>query len=207
MARSKVPNTNGTGDTNWDTFARVYDGVTTVQELYVQRSEPANATYDAVATLVLTTTGTDHLLALAGDGINYTRLKQISVEQSLGSTAGLADLRLYRTSSLPVVGGGTTIVPRPRDTSDAAYGGACISRPGTKGTEGVQLLQKRLYLVSTAAIGAQPNRWDWYAHEDDGLKPIIIGPATTDGIALKIVSGLSGSEVDVTFTFTVDSSL
>jgi hypothetical protein len=66
-------------------------------------------------------------------------------------------------------------------------------------------LQKRLWLTNT--IAAQPVSWEWQALLSDARKPIIIGPATTDGICLKIVTGIATSTLDISVTFTVDSSL
>jgi hypothetical protein len=143
-----------------------------------------------------------------GDGTLYTRIKRIYVEQVVGATTRtLAELSVFRLSTAGT--GGTAITARGRDSADS-YAGGVMTLPTVKGTEGVELLHKRLQLLNTADVAANlanPNSWEWLAHGEMNEKPIIIGPATTDGIALKLITGIAVSTLDISITFTTDTTL
>jgi hypothetical protein len=69
----------------------------------------------------------------------------------------------------------------------------------------VTLIQKRLWL--TNSIAAQPVSWEWLARGHHGQKALTIGPTATDGICLKIVTGIASATVDITVEFTTDTAL
>lgn len=181
---------------------------TTTEEIYVQRAEPANPTYVAMASSIATTTSASHLMFIMADGTNYTRIKRIYIEQVVGASAAtLIQLQVFRLSTAG--SGGTTVTARGLDAADT-YAGTIQTLPTVKGTEGVQLLQKRMQLLTTAQVAAttvNPTAWEWLAHEEDGRKPIVFGTTSTDGIAIKIVTGITTGTLDLSVTFTTDTAL
>lgn len=199
MSDGMISVTEGSGK-NWRTNERTI-AASDVQELYVQQAESANPTFTVIAAGVSTTVGADHLIFIQADGTNYTRIKRIFVEQCVAAgSATLARLQVLRTSDAG--SGGSAITARGLDAADS-YTGTIETLPSSKGTEGVVLLQKRLWL--TNSIATQPNSWEWRANERE--KPIVIGETATDGICLKIVTGIASGEVDITVEFTTDTAL
>lgn len=201
MAESLIAVTEGSGK-NWRTNQRTIDS-SDVEDLRVVPAEPADPTFTALASGIATTTSASHLIFIQADGTNYTRIKRIYVEQvAAAGSSTLAQLQIIRTSTAG--SGGGAITARPMDTADA-YTGTIQTLPSSKGTEGVTLLQKRLWLPNS--IAAQPNSWEWVAGEQDNRKPIVIGVTSTDGICLKIVTGIASATVDISITFTTDTAL
>jgi hypothetical protein len=201
MTESLIAETEGSGKNrhSWQRTIEAND----VEDTFVLLAEPANPTFSVIASSIATTTSASHLLFIQGDGTNYTRIKRIYVEHVVGAgSATLAQLQILRTTTAG--SGGTSKTAYGFDGADT-YAGTIQTLPSSKGTEGDLLLQKRLWLTNT--IAAQPVSWEWQALLSDARKPIIIGPATTDGICLKIVTGIATSTLDISVTFTVDSSL
>jgi hypothetical protein len=198
-AESTVAVTEGSGK-NFHTIATSIGG-TTKEDQVVVTGEHYLATYSALAAGVSTATSASHLAVLEGDGTNYIRLHRIYISQvAAAGAATLAQYQVFRTTTASTTG--TALNPRPFDGADTnPYAGRAVTIPGAKGTEGNQLLHFRHWL--TNSIAAQPNAVEWVARPDQ--KPIIVGPATTDGIALKIVTGIASGTVDITLEFSVSS--
>jgi hypothetical protein len=198
MSTSVIGVDEGT-DKYWDTDQRTKSG-TAKESLIVLEGESANPTYTAIAKTIATTTSASHLIFIQGDGTLYTRIKSVLVQQVVAAGAAtLAELSLFRTSTAG--SGGGAITARPYDTTDSAYGGTIQTLPSSKGTEGVEIWHRRLWL--TNSIAANPNTVTWTATA--GLKPIIVGPATTDGVCLKIITGIATSTVDIMIEFTTST--
>jgi hypothetical protein len=201
VATSLIAFTDGSGK-NWESFQRTRNS-TAYENLVVLPGEPAQPTFTALASSIVTTTGASHLIMLQADGTLYTRIKRIMVEQVVGATtATLAQLQIVRVSTAGT--GGSAITARGLDAADS-YAGTIATLPTVKGTEGNILLQKRLWLLQT--VNTQPNMWEWVSSPSDGRKAITIGPTSTDGIVLKIVTGIATSTVDITIEFTTDTAL
>lgn len=201
MPDSVINITEGSGKAQ-HTWQRTISA-TNKEDTFVLLAEPANPTYGALAASVVTTTSASHLIFIQADGTNYTRIKRIYVEQVVAATtATLAQLQVIRTTTAG--SGGTAVTARGFDSADT-YAGTIQTLPSTKGTEGNTLLQRRLWLLST--VNTQPFSWEWLAQESDARKPIIIGPSSTDGICLKLVTGIAVGTLDIAITFTVDSVL
>jgi hypothetical protein len=205
VATSLIAFTDGSGK-NWESFQRTRNS-TAYENMVVIPGEPAQPTFTALASSIVTTTGASHLIMLQADGTLYTRIKRIMVEQVVGATtATLAQLQIVRVSTAGT--GGSAITARGLDAADS-YGGTIATLPTVKGTEGNILLQKRLQLLTTAQVAAttvNPNSWEWQAMPNHGKKAITIGPTSTDGIVLKIVTGIATSTVDITLEFTTDTA-
>ncbi len=175
---------------------------TAKESQFVLEEEAVRATYSAIATSVSTATSSSHMLSINGDGTNYVRLRRLNITQTVAAGAAtLANIQIVRISTL--ASGGGAITARPYDAGDSAFGGTAQSLPSSKGTEGTVLWIGRLWL--TNSIAAQPNTIEWVARSN--MKPIIFGTATTDGIVIKIATGIASGQVDVSAEFTVSSYL
>lgn len=199
MARttSVVAVTEGSGK-NFNTFSTSWGGTAKEDQVVVQ-GIGVYPKYFMNGTAIATTTSASHLFALEGDGTNYMHVTRIYVAQSddVPAAASLAQLQVFRTTTASTTG--TALSPRPADGNDTnPWGGRAVSLPGGKGTEGNMLLQGRIYLA-TSAVAAAPTFWEWNARTSD--KAIIIGNATTDGLVLKIVTGIASAALDYTVEF------
>ena len=129
--------------------------------------------------------------------------KPVSANEFMATpgTAGVADIRVLRTSTAGT--GGGTVNARAFDATDTSpYAGVCQTDPTSRGTEGDQLLQFRL---PTFAATGNSGEVEWCA--DDKSKPIIIGTATSSGICVKIQTGIATVTADVEVEFSVSSHL
>jgi hypothetical protein len=188
-------------DKNLSTWQRTI-GATSVQEQVLLPGEAYQATYSALATGISTAASASHLIALEADGTNYVRIRRIYISQAaLAGAAATAQLQVVRTTTASSAG--TSVTARAFDEADSAYGGAIRTLP-TKGTEGSILLQSRLGLTAAQPV-TSVYAWEWRA--SDAEKPIIIAPANTNGIALKIVTGIASATCDVTIEFTTTTYL
>lgn len=192
-------------DKNLDTMARSIGG-NTVQQQAVFLAEPIEQTYTFTAQNVATTTSASHLAFIQGDGTLYTRVNWFEIEQqTMAGSAAIAEIRVYRTTTAG--SGGGSISCYPVDGADTSpYGGVAMTLPSSKGTEGVLLYQCRLPLlaaVPTATGVTALRRWERHPYE----KPLIIAPATTNGLVWKIVTGIATSTVNITIGFTTTAYL
>lgn len=202
MAESTLGWTDGAGK-NIHTWQRSVDATNKEDQVFLP-GEQHLATYVANAAGVSTATSASHLIFIQGDGTNYTRISRITVRQAaLAGAAATAQLSVIRTSTAG--SGGGAVSARPFDAGDTdPYAGTIQTLPSSKGTEGVTLLIGRLGLVAAAPVDAR-NVWSW--ERGPWGKPIIIGTATTNGVCLKITTGIATSTVDITVEFTLTSYL
>lgn len=202
-AEGVIAVTEGAGK-SWHTVSTTWSGTAKEDQVTVQGIGWAPK-YSAVGSAISTATSASHLFAIEGDGTNYIHLTYFSVEQvAAAGSATLAQLQLFRTTTASTTG--TALNPRPWDGADTnPWGGRAVSLPGGKGTEGNQLWQRRMALSNAAATTAAPNRIEWSARTTD--KAIIVGPAVTDGIVLKIVTGIASATVDYYIEFFVTSAI
>ena len=150
----------------------------------------------------MTTTSASHLFFLQGDGTLYTRVNWFEIsQQTLAGGAATAEIRVYRTTTAGT--GGTSISCYPVDGNDTSpYAGVAMTLPTAKGTEGVLLYQMRLPILAAAPV-LQTYRWERQNYE----KPWIIAPATTNGLAWKLVTGIATSTLNITVGFSVSIAL
>ena len=184
-----------------DTMARSIGG-STVQQQMVLLGEPIEQTYTFTAQNVATTTSASHLAFVQGDGTLYTRVHWFEIEQqTLAGGAATAEVRVYRTTTAGT--GGTTISCYPVDGGDTSpYAGVAMTLPTAKGTEGVLIYQCRLPILAAAPVTAI-RRWEQNIYE----KPWIIAPATTNGLAWKLITGIATSTVNITIGFSTSTYL
>jgi hypothetical protein len=99
--------------------------------------------------------------------------------------------------------GGSAVTPSPYDTADT-YSGGAMTLPSSKGAEGANLLSVNV-TSPTAGATLSGNQYVW--EPGIGSKPIIFGPATSNGIAVKNILANAGGLVMVTIEFTTTSYL
>ena len=170
------------------------------EDQYVLQGEGAYPTYVARAGGVSVATANDHLLQIMGDGSNYSRIKSISVYPAAATSAGSIRVILLRLSTAGT--GGSSVTLAPFDTADT-YGGGAMALPSSKGTEGVTLLSWSMHIPTSSSAGMTPYIWT----PRPGMKPIIFGTATSNGIALKVITAATGGTVDAMVEFTTTSYL
>lgn len=199
MAESELAVTPGSG-LNLRTDTKTISGTTRHQQVMLL-GDASVPTYTAIGISCSLASSGDHLLIVQGDGSNYTRIHRITIRGATPGTAGVADIRVLRTSTAG--SGGGTVNARAFDAADTTpYAGLCMTDPTSRGTEGDQLLQFRL---PTYASTGSSGMVEWKA--GDRSKPIIIGTSTANGICVKIQTGIATVTVDVEVEFTVTSFL
>jgi hypothetical protein len=160
------------------------------------------ATYSVLASNISVATSAAHVLQIMGDGTNYTRLLRyrITPTDDIPASASVLHFQLWRLSTAGT--GGSSVTARPFDAADSAYGGGAMTLPTAKGTEGVQLWAHRIPVPSALPL---VSGIEWAASERG--KPIIFGTGTGNGVAFKIVTGVSSCTVDIECEIVVSSYL
>lgn len=181
------------------TQSRSYGGTTKEDQLFL-KAQSTRVTYRAYCSAIITTTSASHLAFIQADGTNYTFITGFWIAQTtLAGSVATANIQLIRTSTAGT--GGGAISAYPLDAADTSpYAGTIQTLPTGKGTEGVTLMGGPVGLTATNPM-TTVNQWFWRADDDE--KPITIGTATTDGICIKIITGIATSKVDITLEFTV----
>jgi hypothetical protein len=183
VAESSVNVTEGSGK-RLRTFDRTISS-TLVQEQVFQHGEPYLPTYSIVTRNTAVSTTDAHALQIMAGSSLHVRINSIRVYQyNTATAAGMLELMLYRLTTAGT--GGTSITPRPYDTAEAASGCTAMTLPSSKGTEGVQVGQLRLPVLTAAPLDDPA---EWIAKER--AKPIIIPAGTSNGIALKVYAGIA----------------
>ncbi len=185
-------------DKYFHTAQRDYSG-TNKEDQYVLKAYPVRTTYRAYASAVSTATSLDQLIFIQADGSNYTFINGIRVTQStLAGSPATAKLRIIRTSTAG--SGGGAVSAYPMDAADASpYAGTIQTLPSSKGTEGVTLFGGPMGMTDANPM-TTANQF-FYRFGDDE-KGILIGTAVTDGVCIKIITGISSGAVDVVLEFT-----
>ena len=197
MAEGYINQTEGSGKKarTWQSTI----GGNTVEEQYVLQGEPKQATYSVTQGPVLTTANSHLFQIMAGASLNV-RIKRIEIWPSIAATAvAITTLQLFRLTSAGT--GGTSVTPAVIDPSDGAAGATAMILPSSKGTETTLLWQGSYTAYQTLPTdGAIPAP---IILDSDvlGLKGIKIAAGTSNGIALKNVTGISPAAVVVTIWF------
>jgi hypothetical protein len=175
---------------------------TSREDQFVLLGEPAYPTYTIALSGISVATSAAHVLQVMGDGTNYTRLLRIKVVPGYATSAAASSISIVRLSTAGT--GGTSRTPSPHDTADT-YAGGAMTLPSSKGTEAATLLDFSSLWFPASATGAQQFAQEWLAPPRG--KPIILGTATSSGIALKVGTGLSGGTIGFEVTFSTSSYL
>lgn len=193
MAVSSVRVTEGSGP-YLHTWQRSISSVNR-EDQYVQLGEPALPTY-VIGFEAVTTTTAAHIVQIMSGASTYTRIHKIEVYvNDWPASTSLLQLQVVRLTSAGT--GGTTGTPSAFDTADTASA-TCMSLPTVKGTEGTGLM--RLAVPMGTDVSAAQYTTSWEAL--DRGKPLIIPSGTTNGICLKVVTGIASSGVVAYVYFT-----
>lgn len=194
MAEGIVEVTAGSG-TKLHSWSKTV-GANTVHDEFTLPGEYPLASYFIYATAISVATTSDHVLQIMAGSSLKVRIRRISIEQL--NSASAANLQSFTLIRLTTAGsGGTSVTPRPFDTADSAASCTAMTLPSSKGTEGVTLWGKTLALRQAIATTAtQPEETlEWQQHPN--TPPIIIPAGTSNGICIKIGTGVSTATVNV----------
>ena len=156
---------------------------------FVLPGEIQYPTYNVIANNISIATTDSHVLQIMGDGTNYSRVRRIEIAPFTATSMGILRLLVYRLSTAGT--GGSAVTIAGHDSSDT-YAGAAATLPTAKGTEGA-LLHAFVIGVNASTPTMMPQSFVWEEHQQ--AKPFIFGPATTNGIAFKVVAGLPAGTV------------
>ena len=175
-------------------------GANDVHDEVVILGEQSLAEYRVQTATTLIATSAAHVLQImAGSSLNVY-IRRIAVYQSvLTTTANFAELALFRLTTAGT--GGTSVTPRPLDTTAAAAGATAQTLPTAKGTEGVLIETQLGYVLQTASASLgvpQANLLAAFSFDRPRSQGLRIPAGTANGVALKIVTGVAAAQVFVT---------
>jgi len=179
-------------------------GANIVQDEVVLLGEPYLATYTLVAEGVSTATAASHLLQIMAGSALTVRIRWIQIQQSgLAGAAGTTRIELVRLTTAGT--GGGAITAAKMDTTDGAGGVTGMTLPTVKGTETTVVFADSLGLVAAAPV-LQAGKVIWgVAPPAANHKPLMIPAGTSNGIAIKNISGLASGTVDIVVSCTESS--
>ena len=194
MAEGNVNVTEGSGKRLhvWDRTI----SSTLVHAQFMLPDEYPYACYSVVGDNVSVATSAAHVMQIMSGSSTYTRIRRIHIMQAANATtAGLLTIECRRITSAGT--GGTSVTPAKYDNGDSASSATAQTIPTSKGTESTVIWQKRMQLRQSYATFNEQILWEQLPN----TKPIIIPSGTSNGIALKVVTGQAGATVDVTVEF------
>lgn len=199
MGESLVQVTEGSGK-KLHTWSRTIGGNVVEDEIIVRGDQYLPA-YTTGANGSAIATSADHLLQIMAGASLAVRIRRIRMQQvALGGAAATAFFTIRRLSTAGT--GGTAVTPERMDAGDAAPGATSMILPTAKGTETGELMKTWAIPVESAQpIRAQP--WEWI--EAPGSKPLIIAAGATNGIAIKVTTGIATVTFAVFVEFTEQS--
>ena len=187
--------TGGTGPKlhSWDTTI----GANVVHDEFVLPAEYPYPSYVVPFSNISVATSADHVCALNAGASLKVRVRRIRVEQGASATtAGLVRLSIVRTTTAAPTGG-SAVTPAAYDTADAAAGASARTLPTAKGTETTTLFTGVIILrqaVSTTGSPADDAIFEWVQMPNQ--KPIIIPTGSTNGLVIKVGTGVAAATVD-----------
>jgi hypothetical protein len=194
VAESSVNVTEGSGK-RLHTWDRTISSVL-VQDQYVLPGEPALATYLVPFYNISIAVADDHIIQLMAGSSNYLRVNKIYFQQVASTSAANAAISSFRVYRLTTAGsGGTSITPAKFDAGDPAAGATAMTLPSSKGTEGDALWPFALVIrkaISDTTAQAEMT-WQWEASAR--AKGLIVAAGTTNGLAIKTISGRAGATI------------
>jgi len=196
MSDTSFQITQGSG-TRVHTYDRSIGGQT-VNDQVVLLGIPQLAGYIAAANTISIATANDHVIALmAGTTLN---LYVYRIEVSQRNTCTSQGQAVYEITRLTTNGsGGTTVTPRPYDTTSAAAGASARTLDSSKGTEGVALFRMQHGMYNAMPIPTFDTTDMWEAHFLSQCLRIPAG--TSNGLALKSLVANAAGTVNATIEF------
>ncbi len=127
-------------------------------------------------------------LAVESGPTKTTRIRRLVIANpGAGTAAALLTFELIRTTAAGSVG--TTIVPAPYETTDAAFTGIC-RKDGSTITAGTQLRTFSIFQPATTPGSFSPFVYEFYGQL---AKALTIPAGTANGIALRCINGNAGA--------------
>lgn len=196
MAEASVAVTAGSG-TNLHTNSRTINSTLVHDEFGLPGEFPyACYTVTAVGSIA---TANDHVLQImAGSSLNV-KIRRIRLEQS--AVAGTAAIGSFDILRLTTAGtGGSSVTPAKLDNADAAAGATAMTVPSAKGTESTIIASSRMHVRSAVSTtGSADDAWEWVQLPNS--KPIVIAAGTSNGIAVKSLTAITGASLLVYVEF------
>jgi hypothetical protein len=190
MAESSITVAGAATHTNTRTIS-----ATTMHDQYVLPGEFAYASYVVATASTSIATADAHIVEImAGASLNV-RIRCIHIEcyNNAGTAIGTA-IELWRLSTAGT--GGTAVTPRPLDTADSAAGLTAMTLPSAKGTETVLMGRRVLTVRQTiSTLGGAEDVVEWLY--GDTIKSLILPSGTSNGLAVKVVTGAASATVGV----------
>jgi len=200
MANSTLAVTAGSGS-NLRVNTRTIASVTNLEQ-YVQLADPNEATYNIVTAATSIATANSHTLQIMAGSTLPVYLRRIQVRQfGLATTAAIVNWDLLRLTTAGT--GGTSLTPAPLDSTDSASGATAMTLASSKGTESTVLWRGSSSLTQTVATqNAGENNTLILDLVFDGPRNKVprIAAGTSNGIALKMVTGAAAATVYVVAT-------
>lgn len=170
-------------------------GADTVHQEVWKQGEPYLASYTVTFDGISTATANSHLLQIMAGSSLKVRVRRIEMHQDeVATTAVLMNTRLYRLIAAGT--GGSTTIPNPLETSDAAAGATVMILPTVKGTEGALIAIAKPYMTQTLGASSPLKQpiivWNF---DRPRSKPLIIAAGTSNGIAVKNLTAVAGAQV------------
>lgn len=192
MADGTLAVTAGSG-TYLDMVQRSIGSNTVLQDRTVM-GEPAVATYTAsTVTAISAATAAAHLFQVMAGASLRVPIRRIQLWQVANAGAAtVAQMAIYRLSSAGT--GGGVLTPSSLDPADGASGATVMTLPTAKGTEGA-LLWSGTVTFTNAAQGAGFGPVLDLSFVDDTVKDMVIAAGTSNGIALKHITGVASVTV------------
>jgi hypothetical protein len=205
VPESLIALSEGSGAKNAHTFQLVI-GSSTVEDDIVRLADQYLASYYVPSAAgISAATAASHLLQLMAGGTLNLYLRRVLLYQvGMATTASATDMILTRLSSAGT--GGTAATPSPMDSTDAAAGATAQTLPTAKGTETTNFWRGQVYFnqtLPTFAAGPAPLLiLDLDFDKMPRFKMPRILAGTSNGVALKIISGIAAATVSALFLFT-----
>jgi hypothetical protein len=180
---------NSAGGTRLATNSYTEGGVTVHDEKTIL-GEPYTASYVLGFAAISIATSADHVLQImAGSSLNV-RIRRIRLYQlALAGTASTTPFIIHRLSTAGT--GGTAVGARAVDSGDAAAGMTAMTLPTVKGTEGNFFYRWTMGLYAAHPIVAPAFEWVQLPNS----KPFIIPAGTTNGMAIKVTTGVASATI------------
>lgn len=172
-------------------------GANDVHDEYVLMGEQPLATYAANSPTVSIATANDHPMQLMASASVNLYVRRIMVYLAgLATTAVNAEFRIFRLTTAGT--GGTSTASVAFDTTAGAAGGAAMTLPTAKGTEGSRMWIGDAQLTQT--VSATPGKdallFD-LLFDGEHLPALRVPAGASNGIAFKNVTAVAGASIAV----------
>jgi len=197
-AESVTQVTEGSGK-KLHTFQRTI-GANVVEDEVVLQGIPYLASYHVFGTGLAIATSNDQVIQLMAGASLDVYVTRIYGTQ--GTNAGAAAISGFEIVRLSTAGtGGGSVTPTQVDASDAASGATAMTLPTTPGTTGSRLWRKRAIIRGAIPAVQELPLFDERWGPPALTKPIRIVAGTSNGICIRVLTGVATATVDVAVEF------